>query len=533
MKDNISAAAVTGALPRTRTSLLKFTKEPFAADRLDGKFALCALLLGFLFVRWVLFSWQGWGVTVFTLLYCLAVSLYLQKKGLAFSQAGWFWLAALILTGISYALWSNNSMEPWRSLLLFGSAVYWVISATGLPILGKTSNWLGLDAINGLAVIPFRNFTCHYNSLAFFSRNKKAGAEQLFSIALGLFFTLIVGLLVMPLLFRADSGGFARMTDKIWAFIGAEEVVELLVQSLLAIPVAAYLFGLVAGSAHKRGVSVFNQEAIRRAASSLCLLPEATVFTLLGMLCVLYVLFVGSQVPYFFSAFYGQRPEGWQVYSEYARSGFFELCRIVAINLFVLTGANLFSKKSEKDSLGLKALNCVLSLLTLLLIATAFSKMALYIDVYGLSVRRLLPCLFMVFLAIIWVAVAALQKWQFSIMRLAACAGTVMLCMLCLVNIDGLVARYNADRYLAGTLAGYDVSILYRGGSAGVEPVLDLYARTADPQLKAELEKYLLRQEKDLKKVSGKSRDNWQNIQARQKMQEVIRALEAGSQILD
>ena len=124
---------------RQETSISRNTKVPFEADRNDIIFALLAFILGFIFARWVLFSWQGWGVTLFTLFYCSAVTGYLLKKGVHIPQAGWFWLAVVILTGISFSLWTSNGLEPWRSLLLFCGAIYWIICAAGLPILGKTS----------------------------------------------------------------------------------------------------------------------------------------------------------------------------------------------------------------------------------------------------------------------------------------------------------------------------------------------------------------------------------------------------------
>lgn len=237
-------------------------------------------------------------------------------------------------------------------------------------------------------------------------------------------------------------------------------------------------------------------------------------------MCSLYVVFIGSQLPYFFSAFAGERPEGWQVYSEYARSGFFELCRIAAINLSVLAAANLLHKKLSRDSLLLKILNSLLALLTLVLIATALSKMAMYIEAYGLSIRRLLPCLFMIFLAVVCGGVAVLQKWQYSIVRLALGVGVVMLCALCLLDPDGLVARYNAERYLSGTLNSFDVAILYRSGPAGVDPALAVYGQTSDQVLRDELKTYLLTQQQQTVQSAGQPGDNLQKARARQKTAE-------------
>lgn len=501
---------------------LKKGRAPFAADRRDSYFALFAFVLGFLFARWVLFAWQGWGVTLFTLIFCGSVTVYMLKKGVKIPKAGWFWLVVVMLIGLSFGLWTNNGLAPWHGLLLFCSAVYWILCATGLLILGKTSDLLLLDGYNALLVIPFSNFGCQYKGLALLGANKSARGKQVFSIALGLFLTFIVAAMVLPLLMEADSGGFAKlingildgfrgMSDKFW---------ETFWQLILAIPIAAYIFGLVAGSAHKRGADLFEKDNTLQKISGLRILPMTTVYILMGLLCTLYIVFIGSQAPYFFSAFVGQRPEGWQIYSEYARSGFFELCRIAVINLFVLTAANIMSQKHSRDSIFLKILNALLAMLTLVLIATAFSKMALYIGAYGLSMRRLLPCVFMIFMAVIYGGVIALQKWSFSITRLAVGAGVVMFCMLCIVNPDSLVARYNADRYLSGTLENFDVEILYRSGPAGVDSALMVHEQINDPELQFKLKEYLLVQRQQADKLAGLPGDSLERARARYRISE-------------
>lgn len=494
-------------------------KEPFVADRKDVIFALFTFVLGFFFARWVMFSWQGWGVTAFTVSYCFAITIYLLKKGVRISHTGWFWLSVVVLIGSSYSLYANYGLEPWRSLFLFGAAVYFVISATGQLILGNTSNWLLLDGINGLFVIPFQNFGCQYKSLSFPQYKKRGTGRQIMSIVLGLLLALLVTGMVMPLLMRADGGGFSKIAKGIFEYFGwfQNQFMDLIWSGILAVPIAAYLFGLVAGSAHDRGCRTFKKDGIQHAIESARVLAAATVYTLLGLICCLYLVFIGSQLPYFFSAFAGQRPEGWQIYSEYARSGFFELCQIAAINLSLLTLANLLCKKPQRENYVLKILNCLLSLLTILLIATAFSKMALYIGAYGLSIRRLLPCLFMGFLAVVCGGVIALQKWQFSIMRLSVFVGMLMLCMLNFLNPDGFVAQYNADRYLSGTLESFDVQILYQSGPAGVGPALKVYAQTGEEELKEELMAYIYDQQQESAKLLGQARDSLQNMRVRQK----------------
>ncbi|HCJ56290.1 MAG TPA: hypothetical protein DHV55_02055, partial [Clostridiaceae bacterium] len=166
MKGNFSSDKVVlsddAAQPLKGEEALRGYKsaEPFIPDNRDVIFAFLAFVLGFFFARWVLFSWQGWGVTAFTIGYCLAVTMYLMKKGVSLSRSGFFWLAAITLTGMSYSLYPNNGLEPWRSLFLFCAAIYYVLHASGRLILCNTGNWLLLDGINGLFVIPFKNFAC-------------------------------------------------------------------------------------------------------------------------------------------------------------------------------------------------------------------------------------------------------------------------------------------------------------------------------------------------------------------------------------
>lgn len=492
-------------------------REPYEADRRDSILALFSFVLGFFFIRWVLLSWRGWGVSVFTIAYCYAVTTYLLKKGIRIMSSGYFWLAAVLLTGASYSLYANNGLEPWRSLFLFCSAVYFVISASGCQIMGATGNWLLLDGINGMFIIPFKNFFCQYKSLSIHKYIKRSMGSQALSIGAGILLSLLVAGIILPLLMQADSGGFSRIAAGIYKYFQwvQAQLTDTIFEMILAVPVAAYLFGLVAGCAHNRGCRTFRREGLQEAAEASRILAPSTVYTVLGTISCLYLVFIGSQLPYFFSAFIGHRPEGWQIYSEYARRGFFELCQIAAINLTLLAAANLLCKRPQSSNFIMKTFNCILSLLTVLLMATAFSKMALYIGAYGLSIRRLLPCFFMVFLAIVCGGVIALQRWQFSIMRLSITTAALMICALCLLDPDGYVARYNAERYLSGTLESFDVSILYQSGPAGVEPALKVHARTADMGLKQQLAEYILDQKQDAGSTLGKAGDSLQNLLVR------------------
>jgi hypothetical protein len=476
------------AQPYYYPPVIQKRENSFKPDMLDFLFALAVLALGFLFSRWVLFRWQGWGVAVFTTAYLLTVTMYFVKKGV-FTQSVevWFWMVITWATGLSYALWDNAGFEIIRVLFLFKAAVYYAIIASNRTILGKTSNYLLMDGINAIIILPFRNIINQYVS---FSVPGKTG--KLLPGLLGAAMATILALILVPMLARADSGGF-KVILEVLGFISWDSFVEFLFYAFFAIPCAAYIYGLISGAIHGKGTDIMKREPMERAAAALRFLHPTTVFVVLGTVCVIYTVFILSQLPYFFSAFTGNRPDGWLVYSLYARQGFFELCGIAAINLAILTTSNLTCKKQRPDSLLLRAFNVTLASITLVLITTAFSKMLLYIDAYGLTMIRLLPCVFMVLLAAVFIALIVLQKWNFSIVRFALIFGAVTICVLCLSNPDAIVVRYNADRYLSGTLNEFDTSILYRARTAGIQPAIKVYERTQDEALKRRISTYLQR----------------------------------------
>jgi hypothetical protein len=495
----------------------------FAADKKDGVFALFAYILGYLFCRWTLSAVQGWGTAVFTTVFLAAVLAYLLAKGIRLRKESWFWLAVTLLAGWSFALWDDIGLSPLRNMFLFCAAVYWVLTATGTLVGGRTGNYLLLDGLNAVFVIPFRNFINQYRAFGALKSGREKNGKKTLSVLLGIVLALIVLLIVTPQLLRADSGGFSNLIESFLNLFHFDwpRILEFLFYALLAVPTAAYLFGLVSGAAAKRGTNTFSAEKAGNTARSLRVLAPVTVNTVLGAVTIVYVLFIVCQLPYFFSAFAGSRPEGWLSYSEYARQGFFELVSIAAINLALLAGANIFSKKPRPENLALRVFNIVLALITLLLIATAMSKMALYIDTFGLTMLRILPCVFMVLLGVVCVAVIVLQKVKFSVARVALVTSAVLFTALCLADADAYIVRYNTDRFLAGTLSSYDIGVLSRSGSAGVLPAIEVYQSAADPVLKAQIKAYLTSEKVNIEFYNGTFRDTLQNSQAWEKLKDL------------
>lgn len=114
------------------------------------------------------------------------------------------------------------------------------------------------------------------------------------------------------------------------------------------------------------------------------------------MLLAAYALFTYVQFTYLF----GSTLPVTMTYSEYARDGFGQFVAVTLIN-FTLLGVSLVKSEPGK---AIKVLQTLLIAASLIVLASAAWRMWLYVDAYGLTMRRLLPLWLMtyfMFLAVV------------------------------------------------------------------------------------------------------------------------------------
>lgn len=161
---------------------------------------------------------------------------------------------------------------------------------------------------------------------------------------------------------------------------------------LLSLPIGAWLFGLIAGSAWMEKDKLRTQAAaVNGFLPKLRLVPGRVWTVCMGAFGALYLLFFAVQFRYLFGAFTRTLPEGFIV-SQYAREGFFELCRVMGINFSLLY---LVSRSGARPIREDKAqqICCTLLLAAGMVFAViAFSKLGLYISCFGFTPKRLQSC---------------------------------------------------------------------------------------------------------------------------------------------
>ena len=137
--------------------------------------------------------------------------------------------------------------------------------------------------------------------------------------------------------------------------------------------------------------------------------------------------------------------------------------------------ALLMKRNNGKPSLVLKILSVIFAVFTLALISTAVAKMVMYIDCYGLTQKRVYSTWLMIVLALIFIFIAIKQFVpKIKVVALSLSILVVMFGELSLSNVDRIIAKYNVDRYIEGSIEEFDVDATVELGDAAIPELVRL-----------------------------------------------------------
>ena len=282
------------------------------------------------------------------------------------------------------------------------------------------------------------------------------------SVLVGLVVAIPLLCILIPLLMSADaafSGLLALLPD-----FQLGELIATLIFSTGAVCIL-----------YSRGVALVHKPKPNAAEIKTKTVSSLTVNTVLSAVCLVYLVYLLSQLAYFIGGFSGILPEGFTA-AEYARRGFFEMAMLCFIDLGIIAFCvGLVAKKDGKAPLSTRLLCLFIGLVTIFLVITASAKMGLYISFYGLTRLRVLTELIMVFLG---VTTGLVCLWLFApkvpymkvILLVALSMGAVTLW----ADVDTVVAAYNVSAYQSGSLATVDVDYLGTLGDGAVPYISQL-----------------------------------------------------------
>ena len=118
--------------------------------------------------------------------------------------------------------------------------------------------------------------------------------------------------------------------------------------------------------------------------------------------------------------------------------------------------------------------------------------MMLYIDSFGMTRLRILTSVFMVFLAVLFLAVIAhLLVPKVPYMKIAVVAATVLVLATCYADVDRLIASYNVSAYQTGKLEEIDTDTLEELSSDAAIPYIMKLANDADLSVRYDVQELL------------------------------------------
>lgn len=457
----------------------------------DTIIAFLVFPVSFFFVRAVDASHSplGWMLSSFIL--CALSLVYLKKSGVRLSQNKFsvISLSAALLLSLSIIFTSNKSLQSTVASIVVLIYLYTAFSVTGNSAEKHPSSLFPLEMLKAVLIMPLGSLFCCFEALSTTKKSKKIGKNLLLILA-GLAIAFIPTVIVLALL--SYDEGFEQIVNRMFDF-GDFDPVKLIADLILTLPLALYIFGALYSGKNKRFGDILCAEKCNTVSEKIRFAPIVLVCSAVAPFIIIYSVFFLSQLDYYLSAFSGVLPEGLS-YADYARDGFFQLSAVSTINALMILCTSVFSKHNTKRDtpIALKIANTVLSFLTLILIATAISKMVLYIGIYGLTIKRVLSSAFMVFLAVVFIALLIKQFAKKTNVILTALITAVLICgTLAFADVNGVIASYNTDRYLSGTLEDFDINILTELDAPGII-ALDRIAEKASDTTARTLSKSIL-----------------------------------------
>lgn len=161
--------------------------------------------------------------------------------------------------------------------------------------------------------------------------------------------------------------------------------------------------------------------------------------TILACITLVYLVFCVIQILYLFAGGLFTLPEQF-TYSEYARTGFFQLLFVACINFAIL----ILCLAGDGQTKLLNILLTVMSGCTFIMIASAAYRMCLYVASYHLTLLRLLVLFFLAVLAVLMAGgTAAVYRRSFPLFFYTTAVISVSFLLLCAARPDTVIARYN------------------------------------------------------------------------------------------
>ncbi|MBR2418619.1 MAG: DUF4173 domain-containing protein, partial [Clostridia bacterium] len=412
----------------------------------------------------------------------LVATAYIITKRKIFSKEAILPGVFALVTAISYIIHGDEAHFIFTFLMLIYLSGSYCVKMVGEAKDTYGSYFYLLEVWRSEVLIPVKHAFLPLRSLKTLKRNSDGKKKKLSGKALGIIGGAVLSIpviaIVVPLLIDGDAafGSVAQTAmDKIELVF--EKLFDgissgLLVNAFLALFVAPYIYNVMFCFRH--GVTDEKRGEKNERYKNLRFVPSNVFAGFLGVISLVYVIYLLSQFAYFFSAFTGKLPDGSEIsVAQYARRGFFEMAAVAVINLGIIGVTVIFAKRNEGEiSRMIKAFDLFFCGFTVVLVATSISKILLYIVEMGLTHKRIYVFVAdLILLVAFAMIIVRLFKKNFPYMKVILAFACSVITLMSLVGTDSLIANYNVEMYLRGNLQTVDIYQLDDMRLAALKPL--------------------------------------------------------------
>ena len=305
----------------------------------------------------------------------LSVMLFFQSRG--YSEHNLIYINALIIPSLLmlHAQYISHPLPPERE-----------------------EGYLGLFFL-GFIIQPFQYIGRFFRCIGDIGRLGKGANKRVW---LGILLAIPAVGIVLALLLSADAvmNAYAREWFRL------PDLTEVFWRVVLAFVCAMLFYSFLYGSAWGKPLLQMDLRERKQ-------WEDTAPAVILGALLAVYALFTAIQFAYLFG---GQGLPAGLTYAQYAREGFSQLIWVAAINFGLFS---LFLSRAQKRQ-ALRILMLALLAATAVILVSAFTRLLLYIDAYGLTFKRIQAFWFLCYLsAILLLFVARMFREKLPMLRIS------------------------------------------------------------------------------------------------------------------
>lgn len=412
---------------------LEYKEKKFAIKNLILS-AIIAIISTLFLVNNNRINYLGISVPIVVILIVTFGMILMEKKEKINPLGIYFLIIAIFLSG-TYGIFTNIIFRT-INLILIPISIISGLSIVNMPKISVNFKSLVFNVFNNIFESVFSSSALSLIAKALVDNRGKEKQEnkQIKGIKQGILISIPILIILIMLLCSADEV-FASI------FVGLKRIISdsmynlNTVEIMLRLILISIIFYCISALYHSLNDKTYKEYKIYATK-----IDKNMANTILIMINVLYIFFTFIQVKYLYikQEFKNFTPE---MYSDYARSGFFQLIVVVVLNILII----LFFYRMVEDNRLTNVLNTIMTIISINMCITSMYKMSLYIGKYGMTRLRFMSSFFMIFLLVCLLFILISIWKKVNLFKWCILSGSIIYLIMNFINMDKIIVSYNLN----------------------------------------------------------------------------------------